>query len=122
MEKTRSYTDLAIWNKGIELVKAVYRTTETFPRKEMFGLTNQMRRAAVSIPSNIAEGQARKHTKEFIQFLHQALGSMAELDTQTIIAFELDYIVLKEKEIITKWLMDIRKMTYGLLRSLNTRR
>jgi four helix bundle protein len=78
-----------------------------------------MRRAAVSIPSNIAEGQARRHTKEFIQFLHQALGSLAELETQTILAKELDY--LKEKEAIIAQIEEIQKMIYGILRTLVTR-
>ena len=79
--KTRKLKDLRIWKKGIEIVKEVYRFTESFPQKEQYGLISQMRRAAISIPSNIAEGFKRYHNKEFKQFLYIALGSAAELET-----------------------------------------
>lgn len=88
----QSFRDLRIWSWGIDIVKKTYILTDRFPKKEMFGLASQMQRAAVSIPSNIAEGHIRSHTKEFVQFLHIALGSCAELETQAIIAFELGYI------------------------------
>ncbi len=88
----RSFRDLRIWSHGIELVQETYSLTAQFPRKELFGLCSQMQRAAVSIPSNIAEGHIRAHTKEFLQFLRIALGSCAELETQAIIAKELKYI------------------------------
>lgn len=81
-----SYRDLKVWVKGISLAKQVYELTGGFPKSEMYGLTSQMRRAAVSVPSNIAEGHARRHRKEFRQFIHHALGSLAELDTMRIIA------------------------------------
>src|SRR6202163_3404212 len=87
----RSYKDLVVWQKGIALAEAVYRLTKSFPSTEKFGLVAQMRRAAVSIPSNIAEGQARHTTGEFIQFISHAEGSAAELDTQLILAAELDF-------------------------------
>ena len=109
-----------IWEKGIDLVKIVYKLTEGFPRKEMFGLTNQMRRAAVSVPSNIAEGQARKHTKEFVQFLHHALGSLAELETQALVAKELDYFGLADKDKVITRAEEIQKMIYGILLKLAT--
>ncbi|MBU0533805.1 MAG: four helix bundle protein [Candidatus Omnitrophica bacterium] len=88
----KSYKDLEVWKKGIELVKKVYLITKKFPKEEVYGLTNQMRRAAVSIPSNIAEGKMRQHTNEYVQFLYIALGSCGELDTQLIISEQLGYI------------------------------
>ena len=87
-----SYRDLAVWEKGIALAKAIYELTATFPADERFGLTNQMRRCSVSIPSNIAEGYGRSSDKELIQFLYVALGSSNELDTQLVISRELSYI------------------------------
>lgn len=87
----RSFRDLRIWSGGIDLVKLIYQLTSKFPQKETYGLASQMQRAAVSIPSNIAEGHIRAHTKEFLQFLYMALGSCAELETQCVIAKELGY-------------------------------
>jgi len=91
-KKIKSFRDLVIWQEGIELVKLIYKATESFPEKEKFGLISQIRRAAVSIPSNIAEGHIRSHRPEFKQFLYIALGSIAELETQLIIANELGYL------------------------------
>src|SRR5678816_2669002 len=88
---TRSYKDLVVWQKGIALAKLVYQLTNRFPREEKFGLVSQMRRAAVSVPSNIAEGQARHTTGEFIQFISHAEGSVAELDTQLILSIEVEF-------------------------------
>lgn len=85
MKKTQSYKDLIVWQKSMELVKQVYLITEQFPKSEIYGLTSQMQRAAVAVPSNIAEGYLRKHNKEFQQFLAIALGSAAELETQVLI-------------------------------------
>lgn len=118
--KIKTYQELIIWQKGIELVKIIYKVTEDFPQKELFGLTNQMRRAAISVPSNIAEGQARHHTKEFIQFLYQALGSLAELDTQTIIAKELNYLAAKKLDAIENQIAELQKMVHSLLKRLTT--
>lgn len=86
---SKGYRDLLVWQKGIELVKETYKLTKSFPNDEKFGSVSQMRRAAVSIPSNIAEGQARHTTKEFIQSLSHAEGSLAELETQVIVSTEL---------------------------------
>ncbi|HKO35452.1 MAG TPA: four helix bundle protein [Pyrinomonadaceae bacterium] len=91
MSEIKSYHDLLVWQKGIALVKRIYEITRTFPDSEKFGLVSQMRRAAVSIPSNIAEGQARHTTGSFIQFIAIDEGSVAELDTQLLIAIELGY-------------------------------
>jgi four helix bundle protein len=90
--QARRYQDLIAWQKAIALVKSVYETTSSFPQKEVFGLTSQMRRSAVSIPSNIAEGQGRATRGEFHQFLGHARGSLYELETQFVIASELGYI------------------------------
>jgi four helix bundle protein len=114
----RSYRDLMIWKKGIELVKVVYGLTRKFPDFEVYGLASQLRRSAVSVPSNIAEGQGRQHTAEFRQFLHVALGSVAEVDTQIIIAHELGYISDQEATNIERRIDEIRKMTYALIKKL----
>ena len=90
--KARGYRDLLVWQTGISLVKHIYGITARFPLDERVGLTAQMRRAAVWIPSNISEGQARKSTGEFVQFISNAEGSLAELDTQMVIAAELKFV------------------------------
>jgi four helix bundle protein len=87
--KTQSYRDLIVWGKSMELVKEIYLLTELFPKNELYGLSSQMQRAAVAIPSNIAEGYLRKHKKEYIQFLSIALSSSAELETQLLICKSL---------------------------------
>jgi len=94
--KIQDYKDLKVWQMGIEIVDKVYSITDSFPKDELYALTSQMRRAAVSIPSNIAEGFARRHTKEYKQFLSISLGSCAELNTQLIIAHRRNYVI-KEK-------------------------
>src|SRR5947208_16318904 len=90
-KKAQNYKDLVVWQKGIALSKAIYQLTSRLPSEEKFGLVAQMRRAVVSIPSNIAEGQARHTTGEFIQFLSHAEGSTAELETQLILSVELGF-------------------------------
>lgn len=91
-EKIRSYRDLIVWQNGIKLAKIIYKLTERFPRQETYALGDQIRRAAVSVPSNIAEGRARKSPAEFKRFLHISLGSLSEVDTQVILAREFGYI------------------------------
>ena len=113
--KTRSYKDLVVWQKGISLAKLVYKLTQQFPPEEKFGIVAEMRRAAVSIPSNIAEGQARRTTGEFIQFISHAEGSVAELDTQLILATELAFC----REMDPRWAF---KLTDELRRMLNVLR
>lgn len=114
----KSYRDLKIWQKSIELVKTIYVLTRRFPKYETFGLASQMQRSAVSIPSNIAEGHARQHTGEYRHFLYIALGSAAELDTQTVIAYELGYITQEELTKVTEDIAEIRRMTYALISRL----
>jgi len=88
----KSFRDLRVWQAGVDLVENVYRLTQTFPPQEMYGLTSQMRRAAVSIPSNIAEGHTREHSKEYLHHLSMAQASLAELETQFEIAARLKYL------------------------------
>jgi four helix bundle protein len=97
MEKDtkKPHKRLDVWNKSIDLTVDIYKISETFPKTEVYGLTGQMRRAAVSIPSNIAEGAARQTRKEFINFLHMAQGSLSELDTQLVISSRLEYISIE---------------------------
>jgi four helix bundle protein len=116
--KSRSYQDLEVWKLSIDFVKKVYQVTHNFPTSEKFGLINQIRRAAVSIPSNIAEGQGRNSTKEFKQFLAISLGSLAELETQLIIAKEIEYLTQNGLEALMSPLDRIRKMIKGLSKGI----
>jgi four helix bundle protein len=120
-KKLRSHKDLQVWQKSIELVTLLYAITEQFPGEERFGLTNQMRRVAVSIPSNIAEGAARNHNKEFIQFLHVALGSAAELETQLIISENLSFLSAEKSSEVLDKLSEIRNMLLGLIHYLKNK-
>lgn len=120
MEKIRNFKQLKIWQKGIDIVKDIYILTMKFPKDELYGLTSQMRRSAISIPSNIAEGFKRYHSKEYSQFLHIVLGSAAELETQLIIAKELGFINDKDKLLIDilEKIDHISKMISSLLNKL----
>ncbi|MBX3434992.1 MAG: four helix bundle protein [Pirellulales bacterium] len=113
------YQDLKVWQLSIELVLQTYRVTQPFPREELFGLTSQMRRAAVSIPSNIAEGHARRTPREFSRFLNIAKGSLAELETQLVIARELHLCSARIADEITVLTSQISRMLSGLLRRIN---
>ena len=117
-KKVQGYRDLLVWQKGIQLAKEIYRITQGFPNEEKFGLVSQMRRAAVSIPSNIAEGQARHTTQEFVQFVSHAEGSVAELDTQLTLALELGFCPEARTEEASGLLSDLRKMLNALRRVL----
>lgn len=119
MEKIKSFKQLQVWQKGIEIVKDIYLITKKFPPEEQYGLTSQMRRAAISIPSNIAEGFKRYHAKEYKQFLHIALGSAAELETQLIISMELNFINRSELGDISEKIDHVSKMLASLLNKLN---
>ncbi len=119
--KTQSYKDLVVWQKGIALAKIVYRLTQNFPPEEKFGLVPQMRRSAVSIPSNIAEGQARRTTGEFIQFISNAEGSVAELDTQLILSMELGFCDSSNAAAAFELVDELRRMLNVLRRKLSTR-
>jgi four helix bundle protein len=114
----RPHKRLECWKKGIEITKLVYETTGQFPKDEIYGLTSQMRRAAVSIPSNISEGAAKNTKKEFIQFLYNAQGSLSELDTQLTISDELGYIDKRIFISIEKELNHENKLITGLIKAL----
>jgi four helix bundle protein len=118
---TRSYKDLIVWQKGIALAKLVYQLTKNFPSEDMFGLVAQMRRAAVSIPSNIAEGQARHKTGEVIQFISHAEGSLAELDTQMILSIELRFAGAEGADVAFELISELRRMLNVLRRKLAAR-
>jgi four helix bundle protein len=114
-----SYRDLNVWQNGLNLVEDVYKITANFPKEEKYGLTSQLRRCSVSIPSNIDEGFMRKSTKEYIQFLYISLGSLGELDIQMEIAVRLGFIEI-QKEFNEKSLL-VRKQLYGLVKSLKSK-
>ena len=116
--KAGGYRDLLVWQKGIALVKTIYEITRAFPDEERFGLISQMRRAAISIPSNIAEGQARKTTAEFVHFLSTAEGSLAELDTQLTVSVELGYGNRPGVAGANELISELKKMLNALRRTL----
>jgi four helix bundle protein len=113
----KNYKDLIVWQKSIDLVDEIYKITRLFPKSETYSLASQMQRAAISIPSNIAEGHGRNHTKEYVQFLGISYGSSTELETQLIISKrqykELDY------EKAETYLIEVQKMLAGLIRAVN---
>lgn len=114
----KTHKDLDVWKKAMELVVSVYKTTSSFPREEIYGLTSQIRRAAVSIPSNIAEGAARNHDNEYRQFLYIALASSAELETQLIISNRLGFVENEESQELITELNTISRMLQGLIKSI----
>ncbi len=114
----KSFRDLEIWKRSMSLVKEVYIITDNFPQKEIYSLTNQIRRAAVSIPSNIAEGHIRQYASEFRQFLYISLGSLAEMETQLLIACELGYIQRKAIDHIVKEIDEIGRMIRSIIKKL----
>ena len=115
-----SYRDLEVWQKGIDLATQIYLTTRDFPKEEQFGLTHQLRKAAVSIPSNIAEGQARRTAKDFIHFCYISKGSTAEIDTQLTIAKRIEFIQADVADSLIEETLRISKMTQGLINSLGS--
>lgn len=110
----RPHERLDVWKKAVEFVVAVYRATDTFPRDERFGLTSQLRRAAVSIPANIAEGAGRKSNKEFAYFVSNAQGSASEVETELLIASKLNYLEEPKYRALSSSLDDIGRMLTGL--------
>ena len=117
-KNTQNYRDLVVWQKGIDLAKLLYPLSARFPSEEKFGLVSQIRRAAVSIPSNIAEGQARHTTGEFVQFISHAEGSVAEVDTQLFLAVELDFVTREQAHPCFDLLGEERRMLNSLRRRL----
>ena len=117
----KSYRDLEVWQKAMDLVVACYQITKKFPKNEVYGLINQLQRAAVSIPANIAEGRERQHSKEFIQYLSIAYGSLAELETHIQIAERLTYIDMNQLKKLLDKTAEIGRMLNGLRKSLEKR-
>lgn len=118
----KSYRDLEVWQKAMELVVECYQITKSFPKSEVFGLASQLQRAAVSIAANISEGHARQHTKEFLQSLSIAYGSLAELETHIEIAKRLEYIAAETAAELNYKTSTIGRMLNGLRRSLEKKR
>jgi four helix bundle protein len=117
--KAKCYRELIVWQKAMDLVVRLYQRTAHFPREEIYGLTNQLRRAVVSIPSNIAEGQARGTTKEFLHFLWIAKGSLAEVDTQILLADRLGYCDKTSANELLEQLAEVGRLLNGLQNSLS---
>lgn len=117
-QKVRGHRDLEVWKESMNFVIMIYKITEDFPESEKYGLSQQLRRASVSVPSNIAEGAGRCHSKEFIQFLYFSMGSLSEIETQLIIGNRLGFFSSIEDHLGI--LIKIRKMTVGLIKSLKT--
>ncbi|MCH8517810.1 MAG: four helix bundle protein [Cyclobacteriaceae bacterium] len=117
----RTHRDFEAWKKSVDFVASIYDFTKSFPKEETYGLSSQIRRSAVSIPSNIAEGAARKNDKEFIQFLYVALGSAAELETQLIISNKIQISDQGEINVLLESLEEISKMIFGLIKFLKNK-
>ena len=120
--QVKSYQQLIARQKAIALVTDIYRNTSTFPREEVYGLTSQLRRAAVSVPSNIAEGQGRATTGEFVQFLCHARGSLYEVETQILIGRNLGYMTLEQQESLISSVTRVGRVLNGLITSLQKQR
>jgi len=115
-----SFRDIKAWHKAIELVVEIYSSTRSFPREEVYGLANQLRRAAVSVPSNIAEGKGRCTDKEFLLFLHHARGSVFEVETQLAIAGRLGYLTQADEQRIRTQAGEIARMLNGLIKAIKS--
>jgi len=116
-----SYKDLIAWQKGMQLVAAIYDATEGFPSHEQFGLVSQLRRAAVSVPSNIAEGKAHYSNRDFVRFLRLARGSLAEIETQVLIAQQRSYLTTVTTAHLSQQLDELSRILSGLINSLKER-
>jgi four helix bundle protein len=117
MEKSKNYKDLIVWQKAIDIAELTYKTTTKFPKEEVYGMTSQMRRSAISIASNIAEGQGRGTVPQFIHFLTISKGSLCELETQLVIALRLGYISKNDYDNFEQLLSEIGRLLNGLLKS-----
>lgn len=117
-EQIKSHRDLIVWQKAVQLVVYLYSLTRTFPKEETYGLTSQIRRAATSIPANIAEGQGRRLSGEYQQFLGHARGSLCELDTHIEVAFQIGYLADPQYQQAREKMDEVGRILNGLLRSL----
>jgi four helix bundle protein len=121
MGEIKSHRDLSVWQLGMEIAEALYALTCNFPKEEMYGITSQIRRAAASIPANIAEGNARDSTKDNLRFLAIAIGSLAEVETFLELAVRLQYCKLAQTEPLLEKISQERRMLRGLQRSLRSK-
>ena len=121
MGNINSYKDLKIWQKGIELVEVIYKISVSFPQNEQYGITSQIRRSSVSVPSNIAEGWGRGYNNNFLQFIKIARGSLYELETQLIIAYKIQLITKEDFEIIQNLILIESKMINSFITTLKTK-
>lgn len=119
--KLKSYKDLVAWQKAYQLCLTTYQTTKLFPKEEQYGLTSQARRSSLSIPSNIAEGYSRHSTGDYIRFLYIAYSSLAELETQLLLARDLNYIDLTKFDHLIKDHQEVQRILSGLIRSIKTK-
>lgn len=117
-ERIKSHKDLVVWQKSVELSLIIYTLTEDFPQREVYALASQLQRAAVSIPSNIAEGRARHSRKDFSHFLHMSYGSAAELETQLLIAYRMNFISEKQYCDVNSLLTEVSKMLRAMIQKL----
>lgn len=122
MSKPRYYRELQVWRKSMDLVDHVYRLTRGFPKEETYGLTSQIRRSAVSIPSNIAEGQGRNSTQQFLHHLSIAYGSLMEMETQILIAYRQGYLTQDQAHAVMLQTSEIGRMLNGLSAALARKR
>jgi four helix bundle protein len=115
----KTHKDLEVWRRSLDFVTDIYLVTQSFPKSELYGLTSQLRRAAVSIPSNISEGAARKSPTEFKRYLHISLGSLSEVETQLLISRNLNYMSDENFESLINEQGNIARLTQGLIRSIS---
>jgi four helix bundle protein len=120
-EMLKNYKELNVWQKSYKLCLHIYKVTKRFPKDEMYGLTSQIRRSAVSIPSNIAEGYGRKTTLEYVRFLYIAYGSVCELETQTMISGDLGYVRKESLQEIRQEIGDVERMLKAMIKSLENK-
>ena len=118
MKPVKRYTDLIAWQKAMDLVEAIYKATKTFPKEELYGLSSQLRRAAVSVPSNIAEGHCRNGRREFVHYISIALGSLGEAETQVMIAGRLGYLQATDSAELLALAEETGRILVGLMHSL----
>ncbi len=116
--KKQSYKNLIVWQKAIELVTEIYSITKTFPTEERFGLTSQLNRAVVSVPTNIAEGWGRESSKNYLQFLRISRGSLMEVETLMLISKNLDYVNQEKFKLISDKIEEVGKILHGLIKSM----
>src|SRR5438105_3266899 len=121
MNKIESYRDLRVWQFGIQLAKNCYQRTSSFPKAEMFGLTSQIRRSAASIPANIAEGNGRENTGEYVQFLRIAQGSLKELETHLTLSYEVEICAQRSVQPLLLQTDELGRMLRALIRNLQAR-